>query len=602
PPSAKRVLKTIRKYGVRFDPINPAQTIKENMPLWHHKFISKRKRPRYNTDQCKCLRGHHGVHTVGDAVRATDTWARADGHRAEPDCVCEACEAAREQGCANPNACGNEALKLLAKLPAKWDPRIDYKASYELTPKEEEENAEAQKKGSRVIFDPRIPSETTLRDCYRIFGCKNDQEAQPREDNPLADPDAPYRVVHVQEANVIEEVEGKVVRLAAGIWSGGEPHPSRSEMRTSRLTEGYALTTALLATLKEAREEENVELVIPNKRLIIALTKDLRKHDDEGWLNFPNRPQVRALVAKLRSRPGRTAFRMPKQKERGAMEARKAAERGVLREAPTHRNLTIDSREIRGATLAGLTTKTAYAALMEAKKPGVRKQTAPNLAKVKNALRGNGRKTQVTDKQIWNSLKNRDIRRNVRQFLYKCMHDAHRCGRHWSDIPGCAERTLCHHCSAAGVEVEESMQHILTECEAPGRREIWAEAERLCRARNIPWRAASMGEVLGGALVSIRGEDGKRKIGDERLYRIIMSEAAYAVWLARNERVIQHENDPERYANPSSLPLKLRGQLRRRRAIENVLTDARRFGPKAIPPETTSETWRDLPIDELPQP
>ncbi len=54
------------------------------------------------------------------------------------------------------------------------------------------------------------------------------------------------------------------------------------------------------------------------------------------------------------------------------------------------------------------------------------------------------------------------------------LHDGYVVGWHWKHINGCTERIECQQCS-----IEESMDHILTQCEAPGQKEIWERAQQL---------------------------------------------------------------------------------------------------------------------------
>ncbi|KAL1670878.1 hypothetical protein EV122DRAFT_180844, partial [Schizophyllum commune] len=463
PSNAKRVMATFKTHGIRFDPINPAQNIKEDLPIWHHIFIPKKSRPRYNTAACKCLRAVHNVHTVGDLLRFVSSIINNENHQRTKLCQCRACIEARTKGCSDPHRCVQDADKLAQKLPAKWDPRISFKAHYELTTPEVKRNKENSKKGGPVIFNPAIREEKSLEECYRVFGHNNSQDTQPRPDNPLADPDAPYRTVYLSERKNVDRATGKTTGLAAGIWSDTAGRTERKSVHTSRKTDGYALLTAMLDVLNRAETEENIELVIPQRSLIVALTKDLQRHDDEGWLNVPNRPQAQALVAKLRGRPGRTAMRSSRN-EKGLTMANELATEGLSLGAYTHQTIASNPLEVRGAAMHKMTQKHFYNVLMEAKRPPVRTQTAPNIQHARTSAGREGR--PPTDSQIWRSMRSRVLRRNVRQFLYKAAHDAHRCGRHWKDIPECEHRVYCNHCSKNGIMVEESLQHILTECAA----------------------------------------------------------------------------------------------------------------------------------------
>ncbi|TRM66514.1 hypothetical protein BD626DRAFT_451541 [Schizophyllum amplum] len=601
PHTAKRIMKAIKKNNIRFDPVNPTTELKEGMPFWHHLFVPKKTRPRYNTARCKCLRENHAVRTVSDAIRVAEDITHHDGHSGTHACKCTACGDARAIGCQSPQGCAGAALKILEKIPAKWDPRIHFKADYELTDREKEKNKQAKTEGGAVIFDPQLKQESTLQECFRIFGYKNSQDVPPRADNPLADPDTEYTVTHLSEASKADARTGRTTALGHHENPRTRTAGRREKLRTTRLTEGAALLTAMLEVVRGAEDEENIELVIPRRGVMDALTTKLQKHEDNGWVDYPNRQLMMTLTAKMRNRPGRTAIRMPEGAEQGHKGASTLAREAAEMDTCTHRNMTSDPGEVRGASLATISQREVYATLMEAKKPDVRKQTRPNLEKVRKAIKTT-RRGNVTDRQIWLSLRSKDMRRNVRQFMYKSMHDAHRCGRHWKDIPECGDRVFCKHCSADGQDIEESIEHILTECTAPGRQAIWDEAKSLCEARNIPWSKPSMGAVLGNALMRFKDAEGKSRLGDNRFYRILISEGAYMVWLVRNERVVQNENDKTKYAAPAALKERLRAQLRRRHTIDKTMTDKRQFGVKAILQATVDDTWHHTDLERTAHP
>jgi hypothetical protein len=41
-----------------------------------------------------------------------------------------------------------------------------------------------------------------------------------------------------------------------------------------------------------------------------------------------------------------------------------------------------------------------------------------------------------TNSTIWKSIRSRDLTRNIRDFLWKNIHRAHKCGAYWDNIPG----------------------------------------------------------------------------------------------------------------------------------------------------------------------
>jgi hypothetical protein len=78
------------------------------------------------------------------------------------------------------------------------------------------------------------------------------------------------------------------------------------------------------------------------------------------------------------------------------------------------------------------------------------------------------------NRAIWKSIRNKEITRKIREFLWKFMHNAHKCGKFWDNIPGFEQRALCPACNE-----EETMEHILLECNAPGQNIVWKLTKEL---------------------------------------------------------------------------------------------------------------------------
>ncbi len=100
------------------------------------------------------------------------------------------------------------------------------------------------------------------------------------------------------------------------------------------------------------------------------------------------------------------------------------------------------------------------------------------------AAAGEGCGTDITTEELWRSIQCHDFGRPVRYFLWMLVHDGYTVGQHWKHISDCEERVQCKECG-----VEESMDHILTMCDAPGQEIIWT------LARNI-WRKKTKSELI----------------------------------------------------------------------------------------------------------
>ncbi|KAJ7145027.1 hypothetical protein C8R46DRAFT_918855 [Mycena filopes] len=59
PQRHKGMLKTAKKYGVKFDTLNPSNQIQGSLPLWHHAGGDPEKTQYPNSKSCCCLRQNH---------------------------------------------------------------------------------------------------------------------------------------------------------------------------------------------------------------------------------------------------------------------------------------------------------------------------------------------------------------------------------------------------------------------------------------------------------------------------------------------------------------------------------------------------------------
>ncbi|KAF8127511.1 hypothetical protein K438DRAFT_1472235, partial [Mycena galopus ATCC 62051] len=76
-----------------------------------------------------------------------------------------------------------------------------------------------------------------------------------------------------------------------------------------------------------------------------------------------------------------------------------------------------------------------------------------------------------TDKAIWKSIWSRDIQQSTHNFLWKCIHNIFVVGNFWEHIENLEILGRYPHC-----KVDESLEHIMLDCDAPGQHQIW----RLC--------------------------------------------------------------------------------------------------------------------------
>ena len=134
---------------------------------------------------------------------------------------------------------------------------------------------------------------------------------------------------------------------------------------------------------------------------------------------------------------------------------------------------------------------------------------------------------------VWNGLKSKDVNRRAREFIWKGLHDAHRIGRYWANIPTLQHRAMCMTCN-----VEESMEHILLECKVRTVRIIWGLVRALATRKGLSLPRLEFGVVMAGHMFMTKYIGDRAPKGADRLMRIAITESAYLIWKIRCERVI----------------------------------------------------------------
>ncbi|THU86746.1 hypothetical protein K435DRAFT_615060, partial [Dendrothele bispora CBS 962.96] len=115
-------VKSADKFGVELDHSQMSNGAKRQLPLWHHVGELSTKRQYNNKPTSQCLRTHHKVLSVGDAL---DFVQRLDDpqHFPRRTCMCDKCVYDREMSsCSNPHACLLEARLRLTQIDPAWLP------------------------------------------------------------------------------------------------------------------------------------------------------------------------------------------------------------------------------------------------------------------------------------------------------------------------------------------------------------------------------------------------------------------------------------------------------------------------------------------------
>ncbi|KAJ7046841.1 hypothetical protein C8F04DRAFT_937485 [Mycena alexandri] len=345
-----------------------------------------------------------------------------------------------------------------------------------------------------------------------------------------------------------------------------------------------------LVAIKEAIEncplDEVLEIKSDSQVSINGLTKNLKKWEDEGFLGVENRKLFRATVSALRKRKARTIFTWVKGHagDAGNEAADILAKEGTRKPIPS----LVEIREntallLPGAKLQSMTQSKAYKMIRQAKmKKGRyrdklnRRATARNMELAKEAAADDNGELPETSR-VWKSTRHNDISRSVRFFLWMLIHDGYKVGKHWAKIEGHEFKATCTHCG-----ITETMEHILTKCDAPGQEKIWELASELWKLKtdeDLP--RPTTGQIMACATTK------KKDTGTARLFRILISESAYLVWRLRNERVIQ-EKPP---ASLDEIHNRWLRTMNIRLKLDCALTNAVKYGTRALKKSLVLKTW-----------
>ncbi|KAJ7063831.1 hypothetical protein C8F01DRAFT_984090 [Mycena amicta] len=348
----------------------------------------------------------------------------------------------------------------------------------------------------------------------------------------------------------------------------------------------------MAAILRVARDhEENVDLEITaSPRTIKMLTTKSTKYEEDGYIETKNKTLHRAAMAALRKRKRPVRFKTVESPARGSPEekAKVLAITAAYGSDPEALDMSIPAQlKITGASLAKMTQAKAYKEVKKRKRDKElenRTRTRINLEKVKDEME-DACGHRPKDEQVWKSQKSKSLSKKQQAFLWTVTHDAYAVGSHWLRESYSDEqraRAECKHCGET-----ESMQHIFTRCESPGREIVWGLAKKLWQGKGLEWPWPGLGMILGSGSARFT-RNGRREKGAERLYQILVTESAYLIWLLRNERVIQNDGAPH---TEDEIHNRWISAMNARLKLDCVLT-YKKYGKKGLPASVVQGTWK----------
>lgn len=494
----------------------------------------------------------------------------------------------RRGGCGNPHKCSKKAREYVRKLGEKWNPEA---REVNRGPQPGERELMSGENVKALELD--LTTKGSIKEGFRVF--TRARNTQTHQTNYERIPQLPPDLMTIYTDGLcIKNEEGQAV-AGAGVWFG----PEDPRNTTTRLPEHIPQTNnageavAVLIATQTAPQAQAILIKSDSQITIDSLTTYLREREDGGWIGMANREILKSIVATVRKRGGITLMEKVKGHAgiRGNEEADRLANEGARKTTPDNIRTEIpEGYDIPGAKLVKLTQAVAYRGIIERYPVPDRKGTTAHLDATRWAA-----KERVgefpTDKQIWLSLRDKDLSKQVRNFLWRAMHNAYKIGKYWENIKDYEHRAECPRC-----RVTETLEHILTECEASGQETIWRFVRDLCEKRGLPFQKPSLGDQLGCAITRIARKGDK---GERRFMKIVYSEATYTTWIIRCEWRISRKSDPENTPTEKEILCRIKAAITKRIKLDCLATDSERFGKKAYEPRIIKDTWSNLIPEDL---
>ncbi|KAH6916525.1 hypothetical protein BKA70DRAFT_1092987 [Coprinopsis sp. MPI-PUGE-AT-0042] len=249
PKTIREMVKTAKKYGVKFVPGEMDNNTRDSMPLWFHIGFDESKKRNQNSKTAVCLRTMHEIATVGDA-REFEEKNKPLTHKKRqrpplPKCQCEECTVLRETGCIGPEECRETATKLLNSLKPGWQHTEDEEDPPAYMPNEAFDSSRGK------VFKRKQSTTRSLSQGLCIFTERNsasDPISLPREDRSRG---RQTFIVYTDGACMNNGYED--ARAGYGAWFGnGDPRNisarvPRALPQTNNVGEALAVLMAIRA-------------------------------------------------------------------------------------------------------------------------------------------------------------------------------------------------------------------------------------------------------------------------------------------------------------------------------------------------------------------
>ncbi|KAK0479494.1 hypothetical protein IW261DRAFT_1551350 [Armillaria novae-zelandiae] len=321
---------------------------------------------------------------------------------------------------------------------------------------------------------------------------------------------------------------------------------------TNQVSEAVGAKTAA----EEAPLNWELKLISDSRLVLDGLSRHFVRWENQGYFLVANSLVMQTMVARFRARGTPTRLKWVKghSGNPGNEGADILAGLASRKKTPDLIDLTIPPElRTRGAKLAALSQGTAYEII---------------------------KKTKMQTETYQNKMDRRDTNDNVELALAAASERSH---------ISCEERELCQVC-----HTEDSMDHILTQCQTIGQEEVWTLAQELWRQKTGSDLIITKGIIMSCGIHPLELHKSATKRTTERFRCILISESAHLIWKIRNDRVI---NEKEQYTK-QEVEHQWLNAMNRRMKLDCLLSDGKKFKKKVIKVPLVLGTWRGTLLRE----
>ncbi|KAF6747103.1 hypothetical protein DFP72DRAFT_822230 [Ephemerocybe angulata] len=299
---------------------------------------------------------------------------------------------------------------------------------------------------------------------------------------------------------------------------------------------------AALTAIQQNKTAPRLQIASDSQYTINTMSKSAPTWLDNGFEGVANTEIVSAVIGELMNTKTPVYLRKVKghSGDEGNDGADLLANEGAMKNAPDAIDLSAGTylRSL-GARVNVLTQARAYRLIRARKEKDERRRMTAMVERAKAAaLQVNGVEPQT--KSIWSSLRKRKkgtLTQKFSAFAWKALHEGHKVGKYWKYID--EDRYQCQPCNSD----IESLEHILQECRVSGQETVWNLAREAWAKTGLDWPEVTLELILSVGTIEIKNRNGKASEGRTRLFKILLTESAYLIWLLRCEWRIGREQN-----------------------------------------------------------